>query len=397
MVLNRRVGRIFLVAFLLVASALTFRTSLLPANAAVLTPSLTEELLLSPWNIVQVTRTIRMINSGNTTVSSATVEIPADSSGVTVFDDVGTVANTVTRVNETVSVSVTLRYPLRGKVGSITYDDAYTFSVRFTRPFAAYITQPSFGEFRLAYNISTGLLTPVPEYALRVVLPEGSVVSSSQPHGQSGASGTNPSISFTFTNIQAVDHPPVQVSYAYSPLWSAFRPTLWVGAIAAILGGAILLRREKNTSRRSEAPEARANAELLNGYADSLEDELGLWSDVEDLEESLDSGSLGRKDYSRRRRILDERARAIPGTLTRLSHSMRKVSPRYALLADRVETAEKQVAEIRGGLSRARAQYRAGRLSKNAFEAQEDNFKRMMNKARSIIESTIVEVRGEIR
>jgi hypothetical protein len=62
-----------------------------------------------------------------------------------------------------------------------------------------------------------------------------------------------------------------------------------------------------------------------------------------------------------------------------------------------VETAEKQVAEIRGGLSRARAQYRAGRLSKNAFEAQEDNFKRMMNKARSIIESTIVEVRGEIR
>lgn len=368
----------------------------MPAQAALLTPSLTEELVLSPWNTVQVTRTIRMINSGNTTVSSATVEIPSDSSSVTVFDDVGTVESTVTQVNETKSVAVTLRYPLRGTVANVTYDDACTFSVRFTRPFAAYVSQPSFGEFRLAYNISTGLSAAIPEYTLRVVLPEGSVVASSQPNGQSGASGTNPSVSFTFTNIQAVDHQLVLLSYTYSPLWSAFRPILWIGIIAAIVGGAILMRRERATARGAKAPMVRANAELLNGYADSLEDELGLWADVEDLEESLDSGSLGRKDYNRRKRILDERARTMPASLARLSHSMREVSPRHALLVDRVQVAEKEVAGIRSGLGRARAQFRAGRLSKNAFEAQENNYKRMMDKAKATIERAIVEVRGEL-
>jgi hypothetical protein len=385
-----------LVVLLLVASALTIRANLLPAQAALQMPSLTEELVIGPWNTVQVTRTIRMINSGSTTVSSATVEIPIDSSSVTVFDDMGTVASTVKQVNETMSVAVTLRYPLRGTVANTTYNDACTFSVRFTRPFAAYVSQPSFGEFRLAYNVSAGLSASVPEYTLRVVLPEGSVVSSSQPDGQSGASGTNPSVSFTFTNIESVGHPLVLVSYSYSPLWSAFRPTLFIGAIVAVLGGAILLRRRRATSARAEAPEVRADAKLLNGYADSLEDELGLWADVEDLEESLDSGSLGRKDYNRRKRILDERARTMPGTLARLSQSMRDVSPGYALLADRVQVAEKEVAEIRSGLSRSRAQFRAGRLSKNAFETQEDNYKRMMDKAKSTIESVIVEVRGEL-
>jgi hypothetical protein len=381
------------VIIVLVIGILALPASQASAETTIETPSVRNEITVTPWGTIQVTRTYRLVNKGTTTISSTTVLLPKDASDITAMDDLGPITSKVVDGEKGRNVTITFRYPLRGEVEGVAYNDAYTFSLHHILASSAYITQPEFGNFRLELNASTGVDSPVAEYAMVVMLPEGSTFSSSNPTGRAEVKGLSPIVSYTLKGLQPREEFHLLINYRFLPIWSAFRPTLWVGTIVAVIGTVLLVRRR---FRREEVREEGVDMGLLRDFANSLDEELGLWEDLDQLERALDDGSLGRKDYNRRRRILDERSRSLSGSLSRLKQEVRHVSARYARLVDQVEAAESEMATLWSSFSRTRSQFRAGKLPRRSFENLEQSYGRRVGKVRATIETTIIELRGDM-
>ena len=381
------------VIILLLVTVLALPAILGSAQTIIEAPSAKEEITVTPWGTLQIIQTYKFVNVGNTTVPSTVISLPKAAYDITAIDDLGTIISSARDSETGKNVTVTFRYPLRGEVEGVVYKDAYTFSVRYTLASSAYLKQPEFGSFRVEFNASTGVEFPVAEYLVVVTLPEGSTFSSSEPAGNIRVTGLSPVVSHTFTGLKPKDEFHVQVSYRYLPIWSAFRPTLWVGTIAAITSVALLLRRR---FRKTEVREEGVDVELLRDFMNSLDEELGLWEDLDQLERALDDGRLGRKDYNRRRRVLDERSRTLSGSLSRLKQEVRQISARYARVVGQVEAAESEMATLWNNFSRLRAQFRAGRLSRSSFENLEETHRRRAGKVRATIETVIIELRSDV-
>jgi len=381
------------VIILLLVTLLALPAILVSAQTIVEAPSAKEEITVTAWGTLQIIQTYKFVNVGNTTIPSTVISLPKAAYDITATDDLGTITSSVGNSETGKNVTVTFRYPLRGEVEGVVYKDAYTFSVRYTLASSAYLRQPEFGVFRLEFNASTGVEFPVAECVVIVILPEGSSFSSSEPAGSVRVMGLSPVVSYTFTGLEPKDEFHIQVSYHYLPIWGAFRPTLWVGTIAAITGVALLLRRR---FRKAEIREEGVDVGLLRDFVNSLDEELGLWEDLDQLEQALDNGKLGRKDYNRRRRVLDERSRALSGSLSRLKQEVRQISARYARIVEQVEAAESEMAKLWNNFSRLRAQFRAGRLSRSSFENLEETHRRRAGKVRATIEAVIIELRSDL-
>ena len=381
------------VIILLLVSILAVPATLGSAQVAIEASFAREEVVVTPLGGLQVTRTIKLVNVNSTTMSSTAVLLPKGASDITAMDDMGSIPSKVAENETGKVVTVTFRYPLRSEVGGVAYKDVYTFSLRYSLGTSSYITQPEFGNFRLELNSTTGIEFPVTKYTMVVTLPEGSSFSSSQPTGNVTVTGLSPVASYSVIGLKPKEGFHVRVSYRFIPIWSALRPALWIGTITAITSAVLLLRRRL---RRVEVREEGVDMGPIRNLANSLDEELGLWEDLDQLEEALDDGSIGRKDYNRRRRLLDERSRTLSASLSRLRQGVRQISARYARSVDQVEAAEREMATLRNDFQRLRSQFRAGRLSRSSFENLEESHRRRAGKVRATIGTIVIELRGEL-
>ncbi|MCJ7632678.1 hypothetical protein MUP77_09850 [Candidatus Bathyarchaeota archaeon] len=376
------------------SSILAFNFSLASAQTPIQYPNAKTEVTISSFGAVQVTRTFRIINTGSNSISETPILLPKDATDIMATDSLGPITFTVTDNETGKIVTITFRYPLKGVEGGVTYNDTYTFFLHYVSSSTSYITQLEFGSFRFQYNASTGVGFPVAQDTIVVTLPEGSTFSSSDPLGYVSALGFNPIVSLNFTNLQPNGMLKFIVDYDFLPIWSAFRPTLWVGTVVAIIGAILLIRRRFG---KIESPKGSIHLGFLRSLANSLDEQLGLWGDLDQLEEALDNGSLGRKDYDSRQRILDERSKELSKSVSRLKKNVREVSPRYAKMVDGMETIEKEMISLRSSLSGLRSKFRSSRMSRSSFENQAETIRRRIGKVAASMEAIIIELRVEVR
>ncbi len=381
------------VVLIVVLTAFLLQSSSVLAQAPVDYPSGKEDISVSPFGGIQITKTLRITNLNNVSISSTTVTLPQDTTGIRAYDDFGTLTSSTKDNPTNKTVTVTFRYALKGVVGSIEYYDSYTFSVQYSSSSTVSLVQVSLGNFRLEYNASSGVNYQIDNAVVAVSLPEGATFSSMVPVGYVRASGLTPTVYLNLTNLQSNSPVHFILNYGFLPLWSAFRPTLWVGIVVAFTS-AILLWRRRFKKVEVAKPEDARDKEIALELSNALDEEIIQLNESEKLEEQLDSGHLGRRDYNLRRRAFDEAGRTMTTSLARLRKEVRQISSQYASIIDRVETAENEMASQRGGLSRLRSQFRAGRISRSSFENQAEGYRRGMNKAVSMLETAIVELRS---
>ncbi len=374
-------------------SILAFHFSLASAQIPIQYPILKTEVTISSFGTVQVTRTFRIINSGSDSISGTPIFLPKDATNIMATDSLGPIISTVTDNETAKTVTITFRYPLKGVEGGVVYNDSYTFFLHYASSSTSFITQPEFGSFRFQYNASTGAEFPVAQYTVVVTLPEGSTFSSSDPLGYVSALGFNPTVSINFTDLQSNEMIKFIIEYGFFPIWSAFRPTLWVGTVVAIIGAILLIRQRFG---KIESPKESIPLAFLRSLANSLDEQLALWRDLDQLEEASEKGSLGRKDYNTRRQILDGRSRDLSNSVSRLKKNVRQVSPRYAKMVDEIEAIEKEITSLRNSLYALRQKFQLARMSRRSFKNQAEPIKRRIGKVVSSMEAIIIELKGEI-
>ena len=374
------------------SSILAVHFSLASAQTPIQYPNVKTEVTISSFGTVQVTRTFRIINTGSNSLSGTPIFLPKDATDIMATDSLGPITSTVTDNETGKTVTITFRYPLKGVEGGVIYNDTYTFFLHYLSSSTSFITQTEFGSFRFQYNASTGIELPVAQNTVVVTLPEGSTFSSSDPIGYVYTLGFNPTVSLNFTNLQPNGMLNFIVDYDFLPIWSAFRPTLWVGTVVAIIGAILLIRRRFG---KTESPKGSIHLGSLRSLANYLDEQLDLWRDLNKLEEASDNGSLRRKDYNSRKRILDERRKELSKSVSRLKKNVRQVSPRYAKMVVRIDAIEKEITSLRSNLSELRHKFRSSRMSRKSFENQAEAIKRRMRKVAASMETIIIELREE--
>ena len=350
-------------------------------------------IVLSGWGGFVVTDTFELRNTGNVTLTAMALLIPKDAKNIEAFDGISSITYAVSERNESKAVDVTFRYPLRGIVGSSIFNDVYNLSVRYSLDSSTRVRKPSFDKLQLSTSLVTGISVVVPNWSVRVVLPEGASFESSVPTGTVNTEGLTTEVQFIRTNVTSGSLN-VDLNYGYFPLWSIYRPAEWVGLAAIFVGAVVIVR------RRRVRPEVRAgvkNVELIRSLADLVDEELGLWNEGNELDVALDNRSLARKDYNRRKATVEQRLRSVTASLSATKQKIRQTETQLVSVLDKIEAAEGEATAAGADLTRLRAQLRSGKLTRGTFEKLEAENRRRINRARSSLQSAVAELRDKVR
>ncbi|MFQ6075207.1 MAG: hypothetical protein ACE5Z5_03590, partial [Candidatus Bathyarchaeia archaeon] len=316
-------------------------------------------------------------NMGSLSVGKINFQLPMGASNASAHDPLGPLRITSEDGNESPSVEVWFRYPLRGEP----YYDAFAFTLEYGVPRYLYLEQTGLWEQRFKTGLLTGVNYTVREASVRMVLPEG-------------AEFLAGNLTYTFRNITPLHNVGVGVEYRYIIFWAAFYPTLWVGLILSVIGALVVFER----SRRPPTPPMPAEVvEALRAFIEVCSERMALGSELESLEADLGRRRIRKGEYNRRTRRIKRQLNRLNRESDKLKRRLRGAEPRYADAVSRMEVAEAEVGAMKEEIRRIESGYRAGRISRDAYDKLRDTYRRRIERARSTIDGILMRLRAETR
>ncbi len=353
------------------------------------------EVAVNPLGSIYFYDSYTIQNLGKASLQSITLRLPPDAEDVAAYDAGGQLPITLSDVTDAEEAAVSFRYPLRGQVDSASFNDVGVFTIGYRVSSRSYVASTgSWLGYRLSINQpSVSLDFTVRSLTVKVVLPEGAKYQSSSLSGTVSTSGVTSSVAYAFSNVTPLSFPSIKIDYEYLVLWAALRPALWIVGIAAVIGAVTLYRRREKRLVPA-APGKRQR--LIASFTEAYDERTMLLSELDSLDGDFDERRMGRRDYNRRKTIIQQRLRALDVNLSGLKSGIRQAEPRYAERVDRLTRAEAEAASLRSNLENLRVQYHSGKMSRRAFMALKDEHDKKMGRVKRIIEGIIIEFRGEI-
>jgi hypothetical protein len=347
------------------------------------------EISVGSFGQIDVSDSYYIRNDSPQQMTSVKVALSPNASNVRVEDEFGR-KMTFNAITSTISLSLPVE---SGK--------STRFIVRYSLPQNA-SRELSFTFFQeINYYIENAWIT--------ITLPEGAKIL--PPSLSLSSKGTSTSwtygvsrdvfqekIAASMQGILSLDSPTISFKYEYNPLWLAFRPTLWVWAMA-VLGCAIVA-----VWKRPKAPEAvvvptvavRLSPEILRKFVDSYEEKRKIVSEVKSLEVAVSKGRIPRQRYKVQRKTLETRLAALSRTLDDLKLRLRSAGGRYADLMRQLEIAETEINEIESNIKSIEARHRRGDLTLEAYRRLLADYESRREKAETTISGILLRIREEI-
>jgi hypothetical protein len=350
------------------------------------------EVVIESWGAIRAYDTYAIRNIGKETVQSIECPLPDNASEVTAYDEFGPLKTTETEVDGRRYGVVGCRYPLRGEENALPVHDAYSFTLQYRLTPGAHATGlPSITSHRIDVE---GFPCPdwtVDDFHLQMTFPEGAAYTHAAPPPAAMAQSLyTQSITYTASNVTCLQPYPLTVSYDYSPFWSAFRPTLWIGLATMAVGGVAVLRKGK-----APPPPTLPSTDMegSQSYIEAGTERIGLWRELEDLENDLANRRIRRKGYNRRRRTLLQRLSVLTNEAATYKNQVNRRGDEYAELTQRLEDAEKEVRTTHAEIDRLKTQLQRGRLPQNEYRMLREACDERLRKARTGMEGVILELR----
>ncbi len=242
--------------------------------------------------------------------------------------------------------------------------------------------------------------------SIAITLPEGAKITSLSPNsvlpiGTYGVSRDvfQEKVTISKQSVLPLDGFTLELVYDYNPLWLAFRPTLWIWAIA-VFGCAIVA-----IWKRSKVPEVavavptvavRLSPETLRKFVESYEEKRRITSDLKSLEVAASKGRIPRQRYKVQRKTLETRLAALSRSLDDLKLKLRSAGGRYAELMHQLEVAETELNEVESNIKSIEARHRRGALTLEAYRKLLADYESRRGKAEITISGILLRIREEI-
>lgn len=197
----------------------------------------------------------------------------------------------------------------------------------------------------------------------------------------------------------SLDSFPVEIELEYNPLWTAFRPTLWVWSIV-LVGCAVFV-----VSRRRKAPvtvavpsrAARPRPENLRKFAESYEEKMKILTEIDALEARVQKGKIPRRRYKVQKRTLEMRVETLSRNLGELKESMRSAGGHYADLMRQLEVAESEINDVEANIRNIEARQNRGEVTLELYRNRMEEYRRRKEKSETTINGILLRLREETR
>lgn len=357
------------------------------AQFIVRVPHLSREIRFSEDGTIRVSDTYDFENLAGS-VSTIQLTLPQNSSDVMAYDLIGSLWDSPQQGPE---ISVGPRYS--GGIGS---NRTFTFIIKYQVDPRTYVKQTEWwGANNCKFTLFSNLKYWVADkLETTVIVPDGFTVKNVFP----SPSSTSGSLFYRNLKYEVTDVTPytdlgLSLEYSYTPFWSGSLLLAWLGILELVVVASFIVARV----RKPAALKIPVPSDKLKQFVELYDGRTALRLELDRMAEDLARGALNKHEYRRRRRGIELRTGELDRALQPLKQDLRAFHPRYAEMILRMERAEAEIEANRLGEEHFRTQYRAGKISKEAYERALQDLSRRVDKAREIIETSLVTLREEAR
>lgn len=350
------------------------------------------DIVLDEWNELYVSDYYTTTNRATTETSTIWASLPQDAYDVYAKDDLGNELNfTSQSVNGAKKAFITLKTAIK-------QNETSQVLVAFKLPWKDHVDQNAWGNFSLDFELFKPMNLTVRKLTVTIDLPEGAEFQPSngaiQPDMvERGAYKETPI--FTLNNVTFYQDLNFTVRYRHVVFWSAFRPTLWTGALVAIIGAVAFLWK----TQRAPTPVTTVlpiRPEELRNYVKTYEEERKILQERESLEAQARKGKIPRRLYRVRSRTLESRLSVLSKDLAVLREKIRAAGPRYADRMRQIEVAETELQGVEADIRRTEVRYRRGEISAAAYHKLLEDSYRRRDRAKTNIDGVLLRLKEEI-
>ncbi len=270
-----------------------------------------------------------------------------------------------------------------------------TFTVAYQLPRESYIEKHGWYDFKLTLNSFEPFIWTVRKLTVTVILPEGAEFQSSSISPDSVQKNAFQEVAtFVFLNATPFHDLNFDLTYIQLVFWASFRPTLWIGVLAAVVAAIALFWRAPKVPRVPTIP---VPPKDIRRFVDIYEKKTRRLRELESIEKQALKGKISRRQYKVRKRALENRISVTSRNLASLREKLSAASQKYADMMRQVEVAETRLMGAETDIRRLDIRYRQGEISKEAYRRLLNEYNRRRDGARTTIDGVLLRLREEIR
>lgn len=348
--------------------------------------SASREVTLEPSGSLSVRDAYRLDNQG-ISLTALSIRLPEGARNVMLYDAVGPIW---IQPRDTSDVSVAPRY-----IGGVKYNQSFTFELRYTLPSERFVKEIAWWG---KYNFTIDVISNP-----RFWIIEKLNFTTRMPFGVQVEKATREPVSLKETPYQLSGHYTINdvtflgdlklsMLYRYPPLSAGLKELLWIGVaeLAVIVLGATLML------RRVPQPVVTVPVDKIRLFVDLSDERLALRSEVDRLEAEVLRGALNKHEFRRRQKTIELRLNEASKAIETTKIDVKATGARYRELMTKMEQAEAVIETSKASQAQMRDQYRAGRISKETYEALASDLRKRAEKARDTLESSLIALREEL-
>jgi hypothetical protein len=356
-------------------------------------PSAERDITVGSSGVLHVQDTYNLRNFG-IPITSMPITLPEGASNVMAYDVVGAMWTTAQNPTAPYQVTVAPRY-----TSGVRNKENFTFTLTYDLPTSKYLKQLNWWG---TYNLTIGLLNTGDDLlfdtaTVKIITPDGVTVSNVKTLPQSAISSPieyDPNgREFTLQGISTMNNLTVGLILNGSPFSPAFGALPWIlGVEIAIAAFALAV-----VVRRGPELEVPVPVEKLREFVGLYDERLALSRELVVMEEEVARGGLVKHEFRRRTKVMELRLDEINKSLMEVKAELREVSPRYDELIRRIDRAEAEIHVSRASLNQVRSQYRAGRTTRETYDAMVNDITKRIDRAEGTVETILITLREDAR
>jgi opacity protein-like surface antigen len=330
----------------------------------------------------------------STAITSLTITLPEGATNVMAYDPVGAMWSTPENPGPPYQVTVSPRYSL-----GIRANESFTLTLTYNLPQSMYVKQLTWWG---NYNLTISLLDNRDDFltdngTTRIITPAGVSISDLQIAAQSPiASSIQVSQNerdFTLHGVTSFHNLTVEMTVHYLPFWAGFAFVPWIFGFEVLIAAvAVVLRIRRGPELKVPVP-----VEKLREFVGLYDERLALSRELVVMEEDVARGGLVKHEFRRRSKVMELRLDELNKSLMEVKTELRAISSHYDELIRRIDRAEGEVAASRASMNQVRGQYRAGRMTREAYDALVNDISKRIDRAEETMETVLITLREEAR
>jgi hypothetical protein len=370
----------------------------------------TTRVTVDAWGWLSYRETITLINTGANALHGIDFEIPAYSTSITIFDEVGILADSqndmlLREFNETSTITVNLDADRFG--AGLENGFRYTFTVDYVIQTSSYQEAAANGN-RLTIPMAILADALVLEHIVDVVMtPTVSLNDATDDYRKVYGIFD---VTLRYTAFNTTRHNPISLEIVYTTtLGAATRPaifSLMVGIIGLIYVALrkVELPEEVTGPRRddedddiidSQPKQVGAPPELLREFANLYSRKTALNMDLEKLEAARRRGKVKKREYMIRERDVKQQIEEIDDKLPDLRTELISYGARYRDLVGQLELQDERIEGAKAGLRQLLLRKKKQRISRVAFEKSRQDYLKTIQKATSASDRILLSLQEE--